>query len=100
MKSTCFIIALVAACGLNLPVSTFGAQYFLLNYAPDGLYSKPISSSVIINYVSATFGAGNQSSPLKVGVSCLYYNYDSLYGKPPVERALQEAQGVAERREP
>lgn len=60
-------------CLFSLPVSAVGTQYFLLNYAPDGLFSsKPISSSAIMNYVSTTFGAGNQTSLLKVGVSCLY----------------------------
>jgi hypothetical protein len=73
MKIACFIIGLVTSFGLNSSVSAIGIQYFLLNYAPDGLYSgKPIDSLTIMDYVNTTFGARNRVSPLKVGVSCLY----------------------------
>jgi hypothetical protein len=75
MKSIiCFIIGLVVFLGLNWPVSGRDVQYFLLNYSSDGLYSpKSIGSSAIMNYVRTTFGPGNRTSSLKVGVSCLYY---------------------------
>lgn len=74
MKITCLIIGLVAVCRLLSPVPAIGAQYFLLNYAPDGLFSAhPIGSPAIMNYVSTTFGTANRTSALKVGVSCVYF---------------------------
>jgi hypothetical protein len=69
----CLITGLAVFFGLHSSVSAAGIQYFLLNYAPDGLYSsKPIGSSAIMNYVNTTFGRANRTSPLKVGISCLY----------------------------
>jgi autotransporter-associated beta strand protein len=46
-------------------------KYLLLNYSPDG-FCTPQSSATIMNYVASKFGAVNQASVLKVGVSCLY----------------------------
>jgi autotransporter-associated beta strand protein len=46
-------------------------KYLLLNYSPDG-FCTPDSSATIMNYVASTFGAANQASVLKVGVSCIY----------------------------
>ncbi|MEI6676873.1 MAG: hypothetical protein WCO57_17010, partial [Verrucomicrobiota bacterium] len=48
-------------------------KYLLLNYSPSGNFSPPGSTSAnVMGYVAAKFGAANQASTLKVGVSCLY----------------------------
>jgi hypothetical protein len=91
-------ILVAVICALISPVSGVGAQYFLLNYAPDGLYSgKRIGSSALMSYVSATFGTGNRRSPLKVGVSCLYYPGVAKGGSRAEVALMRQDLALAER---
>lgn len=91
-------ILVAVICALISPVSGVGAQYFLLNYAPDGLDSgKRIGSSALMNYVSETFGTGNRRSPLKVGVSCLYYPCAAKGGSRAEVALMRKDLALAER---
>lgn len=82
------VMGLVMLLGQQSSVSAADIQYFLLNYAPDGLFSsKPIDSSAIMSYVKTTYGSGNRVSPLKVGVSCLYCP-GAAHGESGAELAL------------
>ncbi len=79
----CFLARLVPGAKLLLALALIGwslpgtqkasaaDKYLLLNYSPDG-FCTPDSSATIMNYVASTFGAANQASVLKVGVSCIY----------------------------
>ena len=62
--------------GWGVLMSQFAAaadKYLLLNYSPSGSFSPSGSTSAnVMGYVASKFGAANQTSALKVGVSCLY----------------------------
>ncbi|MEI8045589.1 MAG: hypothetical protein WCL11_29545, partial [Verrucomicrobiota bacterium] len=65
-----FLLAWLLGAWFFLGSSSVGAtdKYLLLNYG-----SSDPSAAPVMNYVADKFGAANQASTLKVGVSCLYY---------------------------
>ncbi|MEI6676146.1 MAG: hypothetical protein WCO57_13320, partial [Verrucomicrobiota bacterium] len=64
-------LALIGWSLLGTQKASAADKYLLLNYSPDG-FCTLVNSATIMNYVASKFGAANQASVLKVGVSCLY----------------------------